>query len=338
MRPSLPLEVFLQAKGVLLDVRSPAEYAHACLPKSVSFPLFTDSERAEVGTLYKRQGRQEAITRGMELLAPRVEALCKHAASLISGDKVKVYCWRGGMRSQIIAGLLAIQGLESCTLQGGYKAYRKHCLETFSLCARLKLHVLGGMTGSRKTAILHALAEQGEQVLDLEDLARHRGSAFGGIGLAPQPSTEHFENCLAEQIHKLDLSRKVWIEDENRAIGTCALPKPLYEEMQKAPVTVFTRDVEERLDHLEDLYGDGGCDALTRATIKLKKRLGGERTQQICALLTAGETREAFRLLLNYYDRAYEHAVSRREEKQVYTISSVGRSVPEIVERLLNTT
>jgi len=336
MRPCLPLDAFQQAEGVLLDVRSPAEYAHAHLPGSVSFPLFSNEERAEVGTLYKQQGRQEAITRGMELLAPRVDKLCEKAASLALVNTVRVYCWRGGMRSQVIAGLLALQGLESCTLQGGYKSYRRRCLRIIAeRCPQLKLRVLGGMTGARKTEVLHALTEMGEQILDLEDLAGHRGSAFGGIGLPTQPSNEQLENRLADRIQQFDLQRRVWIEDENRSIGTCAIPKSLYDNIRSAPLWVLERGVEERLDHLEELYGMGDVEALTTATIKLKKRLGGERAQKVCTLFESGKNREAFRLLLSYYDSAYKHALAKRDETRVSWIAAQGLSVTDVVQRFL---
>ena len=190
-------------ESVVLDIRTPAEFSQGHLPGAVSFPLFSDEERVVVGTIYKKQGRDIAVLKGLEFVGPKLKDLVlqakKHKGALC------LYCWRGGMRSNSMAWLLETAGREVYLLEGGYKAYRAYGRELIS--NGLKLIMLSGPTGSGKTEILHHLAALGHQVLDLEGLANHRGSSFGGIGQPTQPSTEQFTNLIFEKITGFDLSK-----------------------------------------------------------------------------------------------------------------------------------
>ena len=207
---SLNIDSFLEKaqNHPVFDVRSPGEYSHAHIPGAVSLPLFSDEERKVIGTAYKQQNRETAIKIGLDYFGPKmrkmVETVEQHTESLSENRSnftpapkpvVLVHCWRGGMRSGAVAWLLDLYGFEVYLLQGGYKAFRNKALDTFRKDYALK--IIGGYTGSAKTHILQKLSEKGYQVVDLELLASHRGSALGGISLPPQPSQEMFENLLA---------------------------------------------------------------------------------------------------------------------------------------------
>ncbi|MEO0855166.1 MAG: tRNA 2-selenouridine(34) synthase MnmH, partial [Cyanobacteria bacterium J06648_11] len=277
MPQTLSLAEFLAAPGVILDVRSPAEFEQGRIPGAVNLPLFENDERAQVGTCYKKQGREAAIELGLALVGPKMADLLKQAKDKASDRRVRVHCWRGGMRSSSVAQLLEMAGLTAITLRGGYKTFRRWCLSQFDRAKPIL--ILGGMTGSGKTDILHALAELGEPVLDLEGLANHRGSSYGGLTQPPQPSTEQFENTIALQWHEYNSDRPIWIEGESRAIGSCRIPQGLFDQMMNAPVVQVERSRAERVSYLIGMYGDACNDELIAATERIRKRLGGARSK-----------------------------------------------------------
>lgn len=306
---------FLAAPGPILDVRSPGEYHQGHIPGAISFPIFTDSERAAVGTCYKQQGREAAVELGFDIAGPKFGQFIRQAQSLAPDKQVRLHCWRGGMRSGAIAWVLDLAGFQSATLSGGYKAFRQWVRCTVETPRPIVL--LSGMTGTAKTDILHALADQGEQVLDLEGLASHRGSSFGGLGLPPQPTTEQFENLIALCWHGFDPQQRVWIEAESRGIGSCRIPPELFAQMEAAAALEITRPLEERLSLLVDLYGQADSTGLVEATERIRKRLGGQRTQDAIALIQAGDLRAAFAILLTYYDRTYRYGLELHARKAV---------------------
>lgn len=321
MPRTLVLKEFLQAPGPILDVRSPSEYLQGHIPKSYSFPLFSDAERAQIGTVYKKQSRQEAVELGLLLVQPKLDFLLKQASHFLNSEG-KVLCWRGGMRSGFVARLLELMGYITFSLQGGYKTYRRWVLKLLSQLSSdlkpLSLYVLGGLTGSGKTAILHALQQKGEQVIDLEALANHRGSAFGGIGLSQQPTQEHFENELALVLEHLDWSKPIWIEDESRLIGRCYLPPALHERMVQAPLFYVHRSSSDRLQHLLAQYGQAPKKYLLEATQRIAKRLGSQLAKEIQQLMEYEKNEQAFERLLSYYDKTYQHQIAKRQV--IYTI------------------
>ncbi|HEU4717669.1 MAG TPA: tRNA 2-selenouridine(34) synthase MnmH, partial [Bacteroidia bacterium] len=217
MPTRLSIENFLlESTGIpVADVRSPAEFAGGHIPGAFNIPLFTNEERAAVGTIYKQQGNEAAVLKGLEFVGPKMTAFILKARENAPGKKIAVHCWRGGMRSASMAWLFETAGMEVLLLSGGYKAYRNFVLSNTG--RKFDLRVVGGETGSGKTDILHELARKGEQVLDLEGLARHKGSSYGAIGQDPQPTVEQFENDFVHALTKLDPSRPVWIEDESRS-------------------------------------------------------------------------------------------------------------------------
>src|ERR1017187_4996636 len=222
---SLPITDFIaeMSQGTLIDVRTPSEFEKGHIPGAINLPMFTDEERIIIGTLYKQQGRDPSILKGLEIIGPRMKEIVKTAELLVGpSKKIYIYCWRGGMRSSSMAWLLGIYGFEIFVLIKGYQAFRNYALE----CFKEPKHViiLGGKTGSGKTKILQELKKTGEQVIDLEDLAFHKGSAFGTIGIEGNCSQEHFENNLAMEWMNTDPAKRLWLEDESRSIGKKILP------------------------------------------------------------------------------------------------------------------
>jgi len=200
----------LARKHQVLDVRTPKEFEQGHIPGAINLPLFTNEERVIVGTIYKQQGRQPAILKGLELVGPKMKDIIETVSKIENRGCFLLHCWRGGMRSSSVAWLLSIYGIKVYTLKGGYKFYRRNVLETFE--AKKNIVVLGGKTGSAKTYILKKLEEKGEQVIDLEALAKHKGSSFGSLGETQPPSQEQFENLLADKLKSVSPEKICWIE------------------------------------------------------------------------------------------------------------------------------
>ena len=298
---------FLEAAShtPVIDVRSPAEFEKGHIPGAHNIPLFTNEERALVGTCYKNKGKDPAVMLGLELVGPKLASFVKTAGALAPGRKVLVHCWRGGMRSSSFAWLLQTAGFEAATLRKGYKAYRNHVLKSFE-CS-YKLIVLGGETGSGKTEILKQLAARGEQFVDLEAMAHHKGSSFGALGQAPQPGVEAFENILSARLAALDLSRRIWVEDESRSIGRVFIPPAFWKQMKEAPLYCIQVAREKRIERLLAEYGLFSKSELAAAVSRIEKRLGGLATQECLAALEAGDLYTVASLTLAYYDKAYNH-------------------------------
>jgi len=303
----------------VLDVRSPAEYQAGHIPNAVNLPLFSNEERAEVGTLYKQASRHEALLKGLDLVGPKMRHLVETAYELAVDGKVLLHCWRGGMRSESVAWLLKTAGLEAHTLAGGYKAYRQAVLEIYR--KPLPILILGGATGSGKTEILRELQRQDEQVIDLEKLANHRGSAFGGIGQEAQPTTEQFHNNLYEVWRSLDLSQRIWLEDESFSIGSVQLSHEFWEHMKQAPVIVIDMPRPLRVKRLVREYGHLNSARLAQAIQTIERRLGGLRTQQALKALEEKRLAEVADLLLAYYDRSYQRNLERKSGDLRFTLA-----------------
>ena len=316
----LTVNDFLQQAQQLpvIDVRSPGEYEHAHIPGAVNIPLFDNAERARVGTRYKQAGKDSAVLLGLELVGPKLASFVKQSNRLNpEGKEVLVHCWRGGMRSGSFAWLLNTAGLKAHTLVGGYKAYRNTVLEAFA--QPYQLMILGGKTGSGKTEVLRELARLGEQVIDLEALASHKGSSYGAIGQQPQPSSEYFENNLHAALQKLDSSRRIWIEDESRNIGSCFIPLPLWQQMRLAPVVVLDIPREARIQRLVRDYAGIDQTLLVEATQRIRKRLGGKNTQLALDALNRMEYDVVADIALSYYDKAYLYELSERKSTNFFT-------------------
>ncbi len=313
MASQLSVDEFLEKAQVLpvIDVRSPGEYEHAHIPGAVNIPLFDNDERALVGTKYKNAGKDSAVLLGLELVGPKLAGFVKGSKKLNSQTKeVLVHCWRGGMRSGSFAWLLQTAGLNPATLAGGYKAYRNTVLSAFA--EPRNLVILGGKTGSGKTDILKELARQGEQTIDLEGLAHHKGSSYGAIGQLPQPATEQFENLIFGEWRTLDANRRIWIEDESRNVGSCFVPMPLWLQMRAAPVAFVDVPKAVRVQRLVTEYTGIDHALLVEATERISKRLGGKTTKDALDALARTDYATVADLTLDYYDKAYLHGLSQR--------------------------
>ncbi len=320
--PPQGVEAFLAAAGPLIDLRSPAEFAQGHIPGATNLPLFDNDERAEIGTLYKQQGRQAAVLLGLALVGPRMvslgtallAALAEHrtassaAAQPHNAPCLRLHCWRGGMRSGSVAWLAGQLDLPVLLLGGGYKAYRHWVLELFERPWPLRL--LGGRTGCGKTDLLLALRQQGVAVLDLEGRAHHRGSSFGALGLPPQPSSEHYENLLAADLASLEGADEIWLEAESSQVGRCRIPAGLWREMKGAPALEIQRPMEQRVSQLVAIYGMQDPAGLAEATQRIAKRLGPQRTALALEAIAAADWASACRQMLDYYDRCYDHDLS----------------------------
>jgi tRNA 2-selenouridine synthase len=313
----LPPAAFLALQVPAIDVRSPGEFAQGHIPGMVSMPLFTDEERAAVGTFYKQQGSTPAYELGLEYVGPKM-ADWSRAGRRLAGeaDRLRVHCWRGGQRSASMAWLLRGAGLEVWTLEGGYKAYRQHVLGTFDTWSG-QVQVLSGRTGSGKTHILHALRDLGEQIIDLEALAHHKGSAFGAIGEKPQPTVEQFENHLYDALMQTDPNRRVWIEAESRSIGRVFIPDGFWHTMQNAPVANITIPNDARIQNLLHDYVLEHTELLRASFLKIEKKLGGLQLKQALSALDAGDFASAATIALGYYDKTYQHCLDNRTAPQV---------------------
>ncbi len=297
----------------LADVRSPSEFLRGHIPGAVNIPLFSDEERAEVGTLYKREGRAASVMRGLELVGPKLGELPRAAFALCrgrTGGELAIYCSRGGMRSASVGWLLTMVGLRVHILEGGYKAFRRHTLSLFEQPHNLL--VLGGKTGSGKTRVLARMAARGAQVVDLEGLARHRGSAFGALADKPQPSCEQFENNLAVDLGRIKPGLPVWVEDESENLGSVNLPRAFYRQLRASPVLVLEVSDQARMVRVLEDYGTLPREYMGQCLDHIKKRLGGLEHARARASLAEGDLPGLAAILLGYYDRAYaKQAVNR---------------------------
>lgn len=330
-----PIEEFLilSQSIPIIDVRTPAEFEQGHIPGAFNIPLFTDEERKIVGTLYKQEGREIAILKGLELVGPKLQTIVSAVNKITKEKKILVHCWRGGMRSSSVAWLLALCRYEVYTLKGGYKFFRRFALETFS--QKRKYLILGGKTGSGKTYVLQELIALGEEVIDLEKIAHHKGSSFGSLGEEKQPSQEQFENIIAMQLYKINLEKIIWLEDESRLVGHKFIPADIWEQMRVCEVLYMDISFEERVKHLVKDYGKFSKEELIAATERIKKRLGGMQAKQAIEAINNNDMKTACEISLMYYDKAYEHGISLREKQTVKKMSFEKMDFREIAEKLV---
>ena len=336
MQTTLPPLEFLAAQAagrVVLDVRSPGEYANGHIPGALSFPLFTDEERAAVGTAYKQKSKEVAMELGLEYVGPKMADFVRQAKKLAPHRQLAVHCWRGGQRSGSMAWLLRQAGFDVVTLEGGYKNYRRAVLDGFA-AVKFPLLILGGRTGTGKTKILWALQSLGEQVLDLERLANHKGSAFGFIGEPPQPKVEQFENDLSQALQKFDLSRRIWVENESRSIGRIYVPDDFWAQMKAAPLLHLEIPQEARIQNLLDDYVLTDKDDLRAAFLKIEKKLGGQHLKTALEALDRDDFASAAGIALGYYDKTYQHGLNTNQSPDIQVLKFEHGNPLQIAEAL----
>jgi len=306
------MELALSAGSIFFDARSPKEYAEGHIPGAISLPLMDNDQRHEIGITYKKQGHDAAVEKGFELVGPHFSQKLKTAKAITTKREVLVYCWRGGLRSNILAWLLQTGGFNVTLLKGGYKAFRNQNMSLF--CTKGNPVILSGKTGVGKTEILEKLIAANQSVVDLEGIANHKGSAFGGIGKEEQPNQEQFENLIANQFRTIPNDHSVWIESESRFIGKVRIPDVLFNRMNSAPIIDVERPFEERVERIMTEYGHFPKEILAEKTAGLSKRMGSEQVNIALDFLANDNLRDWIRMLLQYYDKGYTHSRIRKEE------------------------
>lgn len=318
----------------VIDVRTPLEFEHASIPGAHNLPIFSNEERVQVGTTYKKKSREEAILLGFDYTGPKWSGFIKEALKIAPDKKILVHCWRGGMRSGAMAWALNLYGFEVFLLEGGYKRFRNWVLAQFS--EKYPILVLGGMTGSGKTHILHELKGQEQQIIDLEGLAKHQGSSYGSMGHMVQPSQEHFENLLATELNRIDKTRPLWLEDESLSIGRCYIPNPLFHQMRDAPLMKVVVPFQERVDFLVKEYGTLDKEFLIESTLRIGKRLGPEQTRDAVTAIREDRMDIFIRIVLVYYDKTYTNGQGKRSAENVEIIECSNTEAQENCTLLLN--
>ncbi|MBN1950827.1 MAG: tRNA 2-selenouridine(34) synthase MnmH [Bacteroidales bacterium] len=307
----------------IIDVRSPGEHEKGHIPGAKNIPLFTNEERAEVGTMYVQISREDALELAYKFVNPKLDWFGEESLKVAPEKVVAVHCWRGGMRSRSFAEHLDARGFSQVyLLQGGYKAYRNFMLDYFE--SPFRLRILGGYTGSGKTYILKELQEMGEQVVDLEGVANHKGSVFGGFGEASQPTVEQYENNLLAAFWPLDLNVPIWLEDESHRIGKVTMPLALYRKIREQRLYFIDVPKELRAKHLVGEYAVHEKEDLARAINSIHKRLGGQSTMLALEHLEKNEFFEVAMLTLQFYDKAYHKGMSKRDQEKVFSLELTG--------------
>ncbi len=311
---------------LFIDVRTPAEFEKGHRPGAVNVPLFTNEERHDVGLLYKEEGPQKAVRLGLSLVGPKMHSLVDEVDRITGGPSetpLSVYCWRGGQRSGSMAWLLETAGYTVYKCLGGYKAYRQEVLQR--LAAERPYRVLTGSTGVGKTEWLHLLKEHfGFQIIDLEGLANHRGSAFGHLGQEKQPTSEQFENTLDAALSLCDPLRPIWLEDESQLIGKVWMSHEFYTQLGKAPRLKIDRIASERAAYLAEIYGSAEPEKLKEVFLRLARKIGGQNVAPAHLAIDEGRWADAAELALHYYDKTYQYSLEKKEIPPVASVDISG--------------
>ena len=317
-------KAFLALAGahLIVDVRSPKEFTEGHTTGAVNISLFTDDERAVIGTLYQKQGREPALLKGLDFALPKVFDYLSSLSKVAKGKTIGLHCWRGGLRSEMMAEVFSKAGYQVYLLAGGYKAYRSFIRDSFSVPA--KIIILGGYTGCGKTDILKSLSQLGEQVIDLEALASHKGSVFGALGQGHQPTNEQFENKLYSIWSGMDFGKRRWMEDESRSIGRVALPPPVYEHISNGRMVKVILDKNIRISRLVDEYAGFDKGLLASALLRIREGLGGNRYNLAMEALVKDDFSLVADQVLEYYDKAYQKSIDKRQCREILDIELKG--------------
>ncbi len=299
----------------VIDVRTPTEFSDGHITNAMNIPIFSNEERAIVGTKYKQESRDTAIAKALEYIAEKTDHYLDELQKLALNQEICIYCWRGGFRSEGMGQLFQTTGKKVYRLEGGYKAFRNFVLDSFE--TKYKLIVIGGMTGSGKTEILEEIGKTSEQMLDLEGLANHKGSAFGALGQDDQPTTQQFENDLAAELTKFDVEKNIWLEDESRMIGRVKIPDALFDQIRSSSVIKIEVSKENRINRLIKDYANFSKIDLINSINNISRRLGGLNTQQAIEAIEHENYYKATDIILDYYDKTYTYGLEKREGQTV---------------------
>jgi tRNA 2-selenouridine synthase len=301
---TLTFEQAITGPYQIIDVRSPKEYLEGSLPGAVNIPVFDDEERHVVGLVYRNGGRDEAIETGFNLVEQRLTGLLAGFEEF-RGENIAVFCARGGMRSRSVVNLLLQQGIAAWQLQGGYKEYRR-CLLGMLSDFSPECIVLHGHTGTGKTRILQHLLN----MIDLEDLAQHQSSLFGGLNRFPRTQKD-FDSHLHKIITHLG-EAPYFIEGESRKLGGIYLPAGLFRAMKEGHLVLITASIEKRVERIVEDYpveDDATAERVLAVLRSLRSKLGTDVTEKLCSLLRRREFSElVYILLIEYYDKRYNNS------------------------------
>lgn len=333
---TVTIQEFLSLRNQLpvIDVRSEKEYGDGHILNALNIPLLNNEERVAVGTDYKQKGQIEAIKTGFRLVGPRIIDIVNEAEKAAQNKEILVHCWRGGMRSSNFCSFVGMAKLRTHQLRGGYKAYRQEALASFK--HPFNFFVIGGMTGSGKSEVLRALAKKGEQIIDLEKLANHKGSVFGGLMMPAQPTTEQFQNNLFEEILKLDLNRRIWIEDESIAVGKIFLPEDLWRRMSVGAIIEMDVAKQKRIERLVNEYGPANKTEFLNCMTGIIKKLGGQHFNSAKEKLLHGDMASTIDILLTYYDKAYSTGLSKKQDRVKLRVNWDGNDASAFASELLS--
>lgn len=337
MKNQAHIEEFLcnLAQSVIVDVRTPSEYTQGHIKNAINIPLFSDQERAEVGTLYVRTSKEAAIERGLEIVGPKMADIVRTTRKLTQNNSklLKIYCWRGGMRSESVQWLLETASIKTIRLKGGYKAYRTNFERLLDL--PWKFQILSGYTGCGKTEILEYLSSQGHQILNLEELAHHKGSAFGSLGQLAQPTTEEFINKIHEILRSFDITKPIWVESESITIGHVFIPPKLFAQLISAPIIQLNLPEEVRLKRIIHEYGHYTLENLAQSFEKISKRIGYDNYKIAIEALAQGNISQAAAIALKYYDKCYANSIQKRTPQSLSTYNAINDNVIENANKIL---
>ena len=317
----------------IIDVRTPAEFSDGHITGAINIPIFSNEERAVVGTKYKQESRDTAIAKALEYIAEKTDHYLDELQKLVQSNEICVYCWRGGFRSEGMGHLFQTAGKKIYRLVGGYKAYRNFVLDSFKV--KFKLIVIGGMTGSGKTEILEEIGKTNEQMLDLEGIANHKGSAFGALGQDDQPTTQQFENDLAAQLTKFDPQQNIWLEDESRMIGRVKIPDDLFDQIRSSSVLKIEVSKDNRINRLIKDYANFSKDDLINSINNISRRLGGLNTKLAIEAIGVEDYYKATDIILDYYDRTYTYGLEKRAGQTVLPLKLDGNNAKENAEKVI---
>ncbi|PLX20226.1 MAG: tRNA 2-selenouridine(34) synthase MnmH [Marinilabiliales bacterium] len=327
-------EFYTLSKDIpIIDVRSPGEFETGHIPGAHNIPIFTNEERAIVGAKYKQEGRDPAILAGLDIVGKKLRYFADSARKLSVKNTLLVHCWRGGMRSSSMAWLFETVGIKTFVLEGGYKAFRKYGKKQLSVSKNLI--ILGGLTGSGKTETLLKIKEKGEQVIDLEGLAHHKGSAFGSLGQDPQLPNEQFENDLIYEWLSLDIDKPIWLEDESHSIGSNWIPNELFKSMRQAPVMKMEINKKHRIERLVNEYAGFDAKFLEECILKIGKRLGGQNVKAALESLKNDQLDRVADITLAYYDKSYSYGLNDRSENSVFPLKLNADNPEKNAEKLI---
>ena len=293
-----------------VDVRAPIEYNEDHIPGAINLPIFNDEERKEVGTLYKILGKDEAVKRGAEIGGKRIVDIIKSLTD-IKDKTIIIYCFRGGMRSASVASVINSLGTKAYKIKDGYKSFRRSVLAYLSTTIiRPKIFILQGLTGTGKTEILRLM----NNGIDLEEMAGHRSSVFGGIGLR-QSSQKFFETSLWHRLEELKNEKFIIFEGESKKIGNLHIPENIFKQMQEGFMINIEAPIEKRIEIIKNEYA-GFCmnETILKIVNSLRSKLGTKKADMLIEFYNNGNIYEFIQiLLLDYYDILYKHSLDRYE-------------------------